>query len=355
MESLPPIPTPPSQRWREFRIQILPLLVFVAILATIALMWRSFVQPSGVVGEVEAVKVNVISLQDGVIAELTVDRLQYVTNGQVIGRIITTDPELMRASVANIQSEFKVLRARMRLDERRNDQNVQQMRLDVYEEKMLRDIAFASLALASNSLRQSQSLFTAGLDSQLTLNIYKAEVEKFQTEIQLRTQTIADRERLLNEFAAGQSATNDPVIEEAIKAGEEALNQELKPNSIRAPMDGVVTAIYRRTQERVVRGEPLVTISATSAERIVGYIRQPVQIIPNENDVVVVRTRTMKRQMGEGQILKVGALFEPINPFLISTDSNRVELGLPILVSLPKGLTLSPGEFVDLSIRYAKR
>src|SRR5688572_4721119 len=165
MESLPPIPTPAAQRWREFRIQILPLLVFVAILATIALMWRSFVQPSGVVGEVEAVKANVISLQDGVIAELTVDRLQYVTNGQVIGRIITTDPDFLRASIANIQSEFQVLRARMRLDESRNEQSLQQMRLDLLEEKMLRDLAHAYLSVATNTLNQVQALFNQGLEN----------------------------------------------------------------------------------------------------------------------------------------------------------------------------------------------
>ena len=32
MESLPPIPTPPAERWREFRIQALPLMTFVAVL-----------------------------------------------------------------------------------------------------------------------------------------------------------------------------------------------------------------------------------------------------------------------------------------------------------------------------------
>src|SRR5688572_8180574 len=167
MQSLPPIPTPASQRWREFRIQILPVIVFVGILAATAVMWKNFVHPSGIVGEVEAVKVNVISLQDGQVAELNVDRLQYVTNGQVLGRIIITDPEMLRASIANVQAEFHVLRARMRLDERRNDQAVQQMRLDLGEEKMLRELAFASLELATNTLNQTEALFNQGLENKL--------------------------------------------------------------------------------------------------------------------------------------------------------------------------------------------
>ena len=355
MDSLPPIPTPPAQRWREFRIQILPILIFVGILAAVALMWRNFVQPSGMVGEVESVKANVISLHDGVLADLSVDRLQYVTNGQVIGTIISTDPDLLKAAMASIQSDLKVLRARMRLDENRNQQSLQQMRMDLLDERMLREVAFASLRLASNLLKQSEALANQGIESPAEMAIHKAEYEKYDTEIAVRTKAIEERQEAIKQFEVSTTVANDPLIEDAIKAKEEELEETLKPNSIRSPIDGVVSAIYRRTQERVVRGEPLVTIASTRSERIVGYLRQPVQVIPNESDVVVVRTRTQRRQMGEGQILKVGAQFEVINPALISTDSNRVEMGLPLLISLPKGMTVSPGEFVDLSIRYAKR
>src|SRR5436190_382409 len=137
MESLPPIPTPPAQRWREFRIQVLPLLVFVAVLVAIGMLWRNFVQPSGMVGEVEAVKANVISLADGVVAVLSVERFDYVTNGQVIGQIETTAPEIIKASFATIQSDLTVMRARMKLDELRNQQSYQQLQLDLNQQTLL--------------------------------------------------------------------------------------------------------------------------------------------------------------------------------------------------------------------------
>ena len=353
IDSLPPIPTPPAQRWREFRIQILPVIIFLCILATIALMWRNFVQPSGVVGEVEAVKANVINLVDGVVAEMRVDRLQYVTNGQVIGTIISTEPELLKATIAAAEADLKVIQARMRLDERRNDQNVQQMRVDLWQEKLLLRTAMVNSNVAWTKLKRAQKLID--VQTQETLEIAQAEFDAFQEEIVARTQTIAGQEALIQQFASSQSGGSEPLIDGAIKAKELELELLAKPVDIKAPMDGVISAIYRRAHERVVRGEPIVTISSTTAERIVGYIRQPVQRIPVENDVVVIRTRTMKRQQGEGQILKVGAQFEVINPALVSTDSNRVEMGLPILISLPKHMTVSPGEFVDLSIRFAKK
>jgi hypothetical protein len=83
-------------------------------------------------------------------------------------------------------------------------------------------------------------------------------------------------------------------------------------------------------------------------------MRQPLGPIPTTNDTVQVRTRSQRRQVASAQILKVGTQLEPINPALLSTDGTRVEVGLPILVSLPPGLRLMPGEFVDLSIRYVR-
>jgi hypothetical protein len=73
-------------------------------------------------------------------------------------------------------------------------------------------------------------------------------------------------------------------------------------------------------------------------------------------DTVEVRTRGLRRIKGEGRVLQVGAQVEPINPALISTDANRLELGLPILISMPPGLrdSLRPGQVVDLTIRFSK-
>ena len=83
MDALPPIPTPAEQRWREFRIQILPIIVFVGILAVIVMMWKNFLQPPGVIGELNAVRANVTS-PEGVGGELRMERTQYVTNGQAL-------------------------------------------------------------------------------------------------------------------------------------------------------------------------------------------------------------------------------------------------------------------------------
>lgn len=99
MDKLPPIPTPPAQRFREFRIQVLPMVTFCAIVAGIVLMWSRYVGPSNVVGAVESLHANVSSTVAGTLQELKVERFQMVTNGQVIGQIGTVSPAFLQASI----------------------------------------------------------------------------------------------------------------------------------------------------------------------------------------------------------------------------------------------------------------
>jgi multidrug resistance efflux pump len=354
MDPLPPIPTPPAQRWREFRIQVLPLIVFVVVLLAVVMMWRNFVQPSGIVGEVEVVRANVISLQDGLVTDLVISRFQEVKKDQDLGHVANAEPELINASLAAIRTDLNVLRARMQADARRTEQNYQQLKIDILSEVVSRQIASNNMVLASNQMSLTRDLFTNKVASPLEYDVAKANYEKFKAEMEDRTRFIQTMEETILQLQAPPQNSADP-IDEAIAAKERELQLTLRPTVLRAPIEGVATMIFRQPGEKVVKGEPIVLISAPHSERIVGYVRQPIGTVPAVNDRVTVRTRTQKRQMGTGQILKVGGSLEPINPALLSPDATRTEVGLPILISLPTGMKVVPGEFVDLSIEYSKR
>src|SRR6185436_9795074 len=112
MDPLAPIPTPPAQRWREFRIQALPVLTFIAVLVCVVVMWDRYVVPANLIGEVESLRVNVISSVPGTLRELKVARFQHVSKGEEIAQISTMDPELFQAELRAIEAELKLLRAR---------------------------------------------------------------------------------------------------------------------------------------------------------------------------------------------------------------------------------------------------
>src|SRR3954462_12287317 len=81
-QDLTPIPIPPRQRWREFRIAYLPPLTFLLLVGVICWMWVNYVEPGGIIGEVETVHANIISTVAGTVRDLRVDQLQAVTNGE---------------------------------------------------------------------------------------------------------------------------------------------------------------------------------------------------------------------------------------------------------------------------------
>src|SRR6266545_1280491 len=106
---LPPIPTPFSQVLREFRIQVLPFIVFGATVVAIVLLWRNTIQPVGMVGFVETNQVYVISLQDGQVSELFVERFEEVKKDQPICVIVNTDPDLVTALIATAKADLQVI------------------------------------------------------------------------------------------------------------------------------------------------------------------------------------------------------------------------------------------------------
>ena len=106
----------------------------------------------------------------------------------------------------------------------------------------------------------------------------------------------------------------------------------------------------------MLRGSPIITIASTagSASNIIGYVRQPIQRQPKVDDLMRVTTRTTPRRSGTGRITKIGAQLEPLNPALLSAETKRMEVGLPVVIALPKELGLIPGEFVDISFAPGK-
>jgi hypothetical protein len=102
----------------------------------------------------------------------------------------------------------------------------------------------------------------------------------------------------------------------------------------------------------VVAGELILTLSGDRPERVIAYVRQPINIDLRVDMPIEVRSRGRNHEAGRGRVLAVGSQLEPVLPELLprGTSSNVVEYGLPFLVSLPYGLGVLGGEAVDLRL-----
>ena len=356
--SLPTIPTPAGQRWREFRIRILPMFVFVFAVAGLVYIWNGYVAPSGIVGEVEAVTALVTSVADGQVLDLTVDRFEPVKKGDVIGTAARMDPELMAASLASISADLQVMRARMMINDVNLGQSLQKFRLDALSERILLAMAVANFEQASNEFARVSELYNQPdrLETKDHYDLAKAKRDSLRGEIEERTKLIKELEA---SYDALKPTTNDPgnkdPISLALAAKDNEFQLAVKPVELKAPIDGVVTTISKRPGERLIKGDIILTISSPRTDRIIGYLRQPINDVPTTNDTMIVRSRAFKRTVGTAQILKVGAQLVPINPLLLAPDGKRMEVGLPIMISVPMGMRLSPGEYVDMTVKLAKR
>ncbi len=349
MDPLAPIPTPPAQRWREFRIQALPVLTFLVILVCVVALWHQYVLPANLIGEVEAVRANIISSVPGTIKELKVKRFDRVKAGEEIAQIATMDPDLFQTSLRAIEADLKLMRARMQLDIQRNGVEYENFRLQYLSERA--DLALQQVNAKyyeAEVVRQRQLLTNDPPLIDMTIfEFWVRLAESTRTNAIAKEMALAEREKLLPVLVPAAPA--DDVILENIKAQEEKLRATQQTISLKSPIDGMVSMVEHLQGEKIVENLPIVTISAVQATRIVGYVRKPFSDIPKVGDTITIRRQTFKREVAQGTVTEVSGQLEQISPTLIPPASGvKIELGLPFAITLPTELALIPGEPVDL-------
>lgn len=142
---------------------------------------------------------------------------------------------------------------------------------------------------------------------------------------------------------------------EAIKARESL--------EVKAPIDGVVIPIQQRTNEAVMlrpgeriigqpgevvtAGEPILAIAETSPTEIVAYIGDRLLGRVEENVPVEIIKEREPSQIARSQITQIGPTIE-IMPERMWLNPNIPQWGRPVLIEIPEGLELIPGEMIGI-------
>jgi len=354
-----PIPIPLKQRWRDARMRLFPLVVFGTALCILVGLWKQNVAAPTMVGQAEPVVANVTCYKAGMLAELTVARFQQIKAGDPVGRVLITDPKILASSLAVAKAEIDLIRSNLKpiIAQQRNAVNYSEARLEWMRDRAQLASAQVSLQEAEADFNRYTELFKDNIISQRQYDQVKAAKKRFQKEVDELTQLVAEGEA--NFKAVQMSNTvditkvSDDPIQTAIAVQEAKLTlteAELSPIRLKAPMDGIVTAIYHRAGESIVAGQPIVSIATLNPVRIVGYLRPPISEEPKVGMKVEVRTRGFQRQTVETEILQVGTQLEALPPSLAGPAQRFIgtDLGLPIDIKLPQNLRVRAGELVDL-------
>jgi multidrug resistance efflux pump len=333
------------------RMAYLPPITFILLLVTIFWMWRSYVHPPALVGEVEAVRADVISTVAGTVMELKVGNLQPVTNGQELAVVSIIEPEVQQAELKAIAADLELMKARMAVDTSRNAQTYEQMRLQLLSDKVQLVIDQTNLNQAEIEFNRAEQLFNSKtLISEQAFDAAKARRDTLRVTVSARTALVADKEKTLAALDALQIPQTDTAISAAMQAQQDRSTQLQKPLVLKAPIDGFVSAINKRPGERITAGLPILVVSGNRADRIIGWVRQPVLVKPFLGDLVEVRTIRSGTHTSQATVTAVGEQLEPISPAALpfSAPARQIEYGLQFLLNVPPGNDLIPGEMVQL-------
>ena len=366
MSTLPVIPTPLSQRWKEFRIQVVPVLVFIALVAIVAVTWKQYLFQSTLVGKVQVIQSPISSPKAGIITKVFVERFQQVKAGDPIAEIMTIDTNILAASIALIRAETAELQTSLSpvFAAQKNGLSYDQLRLDALRRRVDLATAKADMQQAESEYQRQVRLHQEKIASDYELELAQRHRDSKQAQITELEKLLVEMNDTLKRTGEILTQAGDPKtqMQAAIAVQEARLKvteAEMKPLILRAPFDAIVIFVSCYAGETATPGDQIVNISALSSHNIIGYLRQPLTLQPKVNMAVRVRTRSYERLIGMGKIIAVGHQMQSINDYLLPpTKYDITEQGLPVLVSLPdefktrpgEPLKVHPGEMLDMMI-----
>jgi multidrug resistance efflux pump len=132
---------------------------------------------------------------------------------------------------------------------------------------------------------------------------------------------------------------------------------------LKSPIDGVIISIHgqrndtilqrpgeevlRRPTEVVKAGDPILAVAEQRPTEVVAYVsEQQLGSVAERMPVELVKTRT-PAQIAASQVVQIGPAIEPMPPRLWR-NPNIPQWGLPVLIEIPPGLDLVPGEVVGI-------
>lgn len=354
MKPLEPVPIPFALRWREFRIQVLPLMVFLAVGTLAVWMWRNQVALTTAQGIGEGVRSYVSAPQTAQIQKWLVEPYTVVAAGTPLVIIKPVDArmdfDLLRSlyEMARVQTQPSLAED--------NAMNFERIRVELLKTQSELAIARVKLEQAERDVARNTPLFREKLVSadiyELSENIrdaLKAEVEektKAATQIEQRLAQLRPIGEPGAQVAADPALTN--LLAE-LKMAQTNASKYLEPLTIVSPIAGMVDVPHRQAGEFVLPGEPLLTINSLRSQRVVAYLRQPYPVDPKVGMAAQITTRTKKREVFASHVIQVGAQLEVLtNSLAVVRPWTLVDAGLPVILPVPDEVHIRPGEVVDV-------
>jgi multidrug resistance efflux pump len=382
------IRTPLYQHWNNFRMGLLPFLCFFLFVTITMWLWQRQAMRGSFMGEVFAVRVDVLAEGEGLlqtpgyttgehqfVGDSYVQLFQPVAEGQIIARI---DDSILQGELKTIQAEIQELTAdlaersstlQVRLfqlgqdfDQDRVQRIVERERYELEKSQTEAEIVFHEterkrLQEVVSILEEAERTMKGAIirrelvDLRGQLDSHRRQVER---KMKVWEQTKANLAGAIKRIEELPPSPAIPEIDQMLAAISEArrvqegkldlVRTQIEHQVVRAPMDGVIAAIYQYPGMAVRPGTPIVAIAQHDADFIVSYVREKHRIRPHEGQPVTIRFGNTDYQ---SKVLSVGAQVELV-PLHHLRDPTFPEWAIPVKIEKPKDLMARPGELVPV-------
>ena len=356
MNKYEPVKVPISQLLKEFRLRILPVIVFFVVLLIVLFLWDYRVYNPSFTGRVYADVAYISSPNTGLITNMHVREFDQVHQGDTLAIIVEVDSAQYASQIALINAQIDYVSSSMEPISgwQRNRINLAELRSDLVDQQL--NLSSLNLRRQTENARvqRMQELFRNDLVSQELLDDAKLVLDLINDEIEKTAQFIEILENQVEGLDSDLSGNADAALNAALSVHEaelKAIEQEIKPINILAPFSGMIGKIYLQNGAVAPEGEPFLLLESNTPTHIIGYMRQPLTIRPEIGTVVQVRTRTAEKKLIPATITNIGAQISVIDE-TVQRPGNLLETGLPVKIEIfdMESVGLMPGEFVDVIV-----
>lgn len=354
------ISIPAWKRWLEFRHRVLPTIMFVVVLCLVGLLWKSHLSSPSLIGQVQIMRLDIRTPSSGTITNLTVELYQKVRKGDIIAKLDPGDPLTSIGSQGQVLLAKKELLQLMNLttaanafDIQRNVLDKERLRTELLQQKVNLASAEISLQNLENEWNRAKGLFDEKLLSESEYDRAEKAFLAAQAEVKARNELITDLGKTIQGIESLIDGSRE--IEEAkLEIDRTTLQRSIAKLEqewvIRAPADGVITAIQKRSGEMVGSSDSIVTLTQSGTRSVIAFLPQGSEIPISEGQPLEIKTRTQFVRHCKGSVTKVGESYEPMPDQLSQLQLFKVGgIGIPILIELPDEFHCLPGELVHIT------
>lgn len=393
---------------RYYLRHAVPVMVWLVALTSVVWLFYQRAQRFEMIGIARGRILQVAPTSTGRIKDIAVDVYQTVRTGQTLAVVDTIldneqgEEAKLRADLAGVTAEIEHLAAQLVPTQERmqaetiglQNSRAEDMRRFTTD---VEDARLKILGLQATIATDRISLNELTAETKMLEKLVEEEAiapyerEKVQAQQQGLASKIEEHEKLLAQAKTDQEAAQQrldqflqqqivrpsedhalEVIRKGINVQEERMNglfgqiNALKSREaveLKSPIDGVVIpismreneAIHQRPGEQVLRrtgevvraGDPVLAVAQTEPTEIVAYVNeQQLGLLKEKMNVELVKTTT-PAEIAQSQILSIGPTMELI-PQRLWRNPNMPQWGRPVLVGIPPGFVLVPGEMVGI-------